>query len=140
MTTITYRNGIIAADSGVWVEDTLSHKTKKLYRLKDGSVAGFCGALTEALALIEWLNGDKDVKVNWSQATILVIKPTGRMLMYDAEKPVVLRKTPYVAIGSGTSIALGAFHHGATAIEAVQAAIAHDAKSIGPVSSLKVNE
>ncbi len=140
MTTITFRNGVMAADSGVWVEDTMSHKTKKLYRLKNGSVAGFCGSLNEALSIIRWLDGDKDIKVNWSEATILVVTVAGRILMYDAEKPVVLRKTKYVAVGTGTAVALGAFHHGATAIEAVQAAIEHDAKSKGPVFSMRVEK
>ncbi len=140
MTTIAFRENVMAADSAVWLDDLFTHRTRKIFRLKDGSVAGFCGALNDALALIRWLDGNKDEKVNWSEATILVATPSGRMLMYDAEKPVVIRKTKYIAIGTGSAVALGAMFCGGSAVDAVAAACEHDARTKGPVFSMKVNE
>jgi 20S proteasome alpha/beta subunit len=140
MTTICLRSGIMASDSGIWLEETLSHKARKLYRLKDGSVVGFCGSINDALNIIRWLNNEEVEKVKFEETTILVATPKGKVLMYDDKVPVLLKHTPYVAIGTGASVALGALYHGATAVEAVKAAIYHDSKSRGPIFSMKVHK
>jgi len=138
MTTVAVRGDTMAADSAIWVEDTLVFKIRKTHRLKNGSICGYCGTVDSALGVIRWLDGDADEKVRFDDVTVLVLTPTGRLLKYDGEKPVPLTRAEYVAIGTGASIALGAMHQGATAIEAIKAAIAHDSKTRGPVNWLKI--
>lgn len=138
MTTIAYRAGVIASDSGVWVEGVLVYKTKKLHRLKNGCVVGFAGAVDDAMTLIRWLDGSEEEKIKFDDVTLLVVAPSGRILKYDAPKPIVIKRPKYIAIGTGYQIALGALHQGATAYEAVQAAIEHDAHSRGPIYQMKV--
>lgn len=138
MTTIAWRGDVMAGDSAIWVENTLVYKTKKIHRLKDGSICGYCGAVDEALAIIRHFDGDETEKVKWDEVTILMLKPNGQLLKYDKQVPTKLKKIEYLAIGTGQSVALGAMYQGATAIEAVQAAIEHDSHTRGPVTWMKV--
>jgi ATP-dependent protease HslVU (ClpYQ) peptidase subunit len=138
MTTIVYSKGVMASDSGVWVEGILVYKTKKLHRLKNGCVAGFAGAVNDALTILRWMDGDETEKPKFDEVTMLVASPTGRVLKYDAPKPISIKRPKYISIGTGYQVALGALHQGATAYEAVKAAIEHDAHSRGPIHQMKV--
>ena len=129
----------MSGDSGVWLEDCLVYRTKKIYRLKNGGVVGFCGALEDAINAIKWLNGDEVEKLNFAEVTLLVATKSGKLLKYDSASPLTLkRSTPYISIGTGHQIALGAMFAGATAVEAIKAAIEHDSHTQGPVFSMKV--
>jgi 20S proteasome alpha/beta subunit len=138
MTTIVYRNGIMAADSSVWEEGTLSHKMKKLHRLKDGSVVGIFGTVSSCINLIEYLKDNKKKPKSMNGAGAIIAFPDGRLLSCEGSTVVPIEKARYLAAGSGMSVALGALHQGATAIQAVKAAIAHDASSRGPVKSMRI--
>lgn len=122
----------------MWVDGTLVYKQKKIHRLSNGSVVGYSGAVDMALQAIRWLDGDEEIKVKWEEITILMIKPNGRVYKYDNDNPHYLKGVDYLAIGTGQSVALGAFYQGATAVEAIQAAIEHDSHSRGPVSWMKI--
>lgn len=134
MTTIVWRNGVLASDSCITAGDVIVYETSKLVRLKDGSIAGYAGCPHDAIAIIKWLNG-KDVDVDFTKTSFLVYTKKKKLLLYDTEYPLEV-KGPYLALGTGTSAALGALYMGATAIEAVKAAIAVDTKSGGKVNSM----
>lgn len=142
MTTVVYRDGILASDSAVWDGadySTMAHKTKKLFRLKDGSIVGIYGTLHTCLNLIAYLNGDEKPG-RLEGASAIVVKPSGRIICYEGATQIPVIKARYIAAGSGASVALGALFQGANAMEAVKAAIYHDSGSRGPVRSLTLIE
>ena len=132
MTTIAYRDGVLAGDSCFSIDTYIIELRSKLHRLNDGSIVGYCGSPDDFVAIHKWLNG-KDVEPDFSSTTVLRLTKSS-LLKYDAQIPLKLNKKKYIAIGTGMPIALGALYAGATAIEAVKAAIAHDSKSRGPVT------
>lgn len=134
MTTVVFRSGIMASDSCITAGDVRVYDTSKLVRLKDGSIAGYAGCPHDAVAIVKWLNG-KDVDVDFTKTSFLVYTKGKKLLLYDTEFPLEV-KAPYLALGTGTGPALGALYMGATAIEAVKAAIAIDTKSGGKVHSM----
>ena len=66
----------------------------------------------------------------------VIFRKTGVIEIYEPDGMFKMT-APYYALGSGRPEALGAMHHGATAEEAVQAAIAHDANTGGEVTVLR---
>lgn len=138
MTTIAFDGKSIASDSGVWADETMICRMTKLHRLKNGSVVGFCGDAKEWLPAIQWLEGETENDKAKLGLCMLVVSPKGKITQYEGTTPIRVSRTKYIAIGTGSAIALGALHHGATAVEAVRAAIAHDSKSVGPIISLKL--
>ena len=129
----------MASDSAAWEDDTLAHKAKKIYRLSDGSVAGIYGTLEHCMNLLRYIE-DPTLKLNLQGASAIVVRPSLRVVAYNGTVAMPIIRAKYLAAGSGMSVALGACFQGATAVEAVKAAIAHDSGSRGPVVSMKVKK
>lgn len=140
MTTIAYRAGVLAADSSCIYDGALIHKVRKIFRLQDGCIVGFAGTLTEGLKFVDWFDdgADDETKPGQQGLTAIVVRPSGRVTIYESGVPITPQKFKYLAIGSGHLIALGAMHQGASAISAVRAAIKHDVNSVGPVLCMKL--
>ena len=161
MTTIAYKDGILAADTqGDWGGTRM--RTGKIYRLPKFALAG-AGIQERVLDLCDDLRG----WVDWSQfnihkladfrwarfkgdgapdhdrdPAILAVNEYGTVykLCRDRFREVRLTAGPFIALGSGADYALGAMAAGATATEAVQVAISLDVYSGGEIETLNVKE
>lgn len=144
MTTIAYRNGMLAADTRSSMNGIAVSVRSKIF-----TGNGFAFALSGDVALLEvlkrWLTAGAD-QLNRPVITYaggekpnmraIVVGTTGKISVsvYD-EDFMLIEEDPksYLAIGSGDRLAYGAMAHGATAIQAVQAACVHDPGSGLPI-------
>jgi 20S proteasome alpha/beta subunit len=141
VTTIAYRDGVLVADSLCTSEGTVVGSAQKALRL--GSLlCGAAGAIGVANAFFDWLKaGARDSHpdmggANGADGTGLVIMPDGLIVTFD-KYGVDRIRAPFHAIGSGARIAMGAMAVGATALEAVQAAVALDVWTGGALTEIR---
>lgn len=143
MTTIAYRDGVMAADTQIGQDSMIvPGKAWKIARLPDGSLAGFCGKMVDCAAVLDWLARPETPapKVDASLDGLLVTPDGG---LWAIEGPELHRCTfdaPYSAVGSGARYALAAMMTGADARRAVEIAIALDDGSGGDVVSLELRQ
>lgn len=149
MTTIVYRDGIMASDSRSTAESEAGgsrvFKCVKMYeKIVPGEgrvVIGTAGEGYPALLFVDWygtgkeppgtlIDGDADF-------TCIVLSKRG-LWEYDkwcrGEK--VIGK--FYAIGSGAKAALGALHMGANAAQSVRVACKIDPYSAGPIRTMRL--
>lgn len=141
MTVIAYRAGVLASDSRVTNgTDIMPGGMVKIMRLEDGTLVGACGSAVGIHALFEWAQGTRKTKPPrvCKHAYMIMVSPDGSSItQMEGRHPYTLKDTGgYYADGSGAAFALGAMHHGATAVEAVSAAIEHNAGCGGEVQVL----
>lgn len=140
MTTIAYRDGVLAADRRACVGSRIaSDSVTKLFPLADGSCLAACGVLEKAMAFIDWLKaktageqvgGMPEIE---NQADIVHLRADGTLWIMENNHPWRL-DTEFCAWGSGAEAALGALHAGLSAGEAVEIAQQVDIYSGGGVS------
>lgn len=144
MTTICYRNGILAADSRAYSggKAPIGSKTK-IFHNPELKLAGGCS--TTAVGFGErfwmWLTGeigDQDFKESQPEEgfTALTIQDGEVFIYEDSPFPTGPLKADYFAIGSGREYALGAMEMGASALEAVRVACKHDVWSAEPLLAI----
>lgn len=138
MTTIAYRDGVIAADTGCFNDGLYEGEVDKLWTLPDVGILGCCGEYGAILKVVEWLrNGgkadDKPRLSRNSEFTGLVVKCEGNVVHYQMGLRPMLIGASFHAIGSGRKIAVGALAAGASAEQAVQIACRYDRMSMEPV-------
>ena len=139
MTTIAYRNGVLASDSASTVELAHTNGVRKIFRLSDGSLIGFSGTLSRFLKWLEWHEDEDGPEPSLMETNAIRVWPNGRLATIENGAIINhLKRSDYAAIGTGSEFALGAMAHGAGARAAVAAAIQHDALSRGPVVSLRL--
>lgn len=141
MSTITYRDGIMAADSRAYNGGRTPIGAKmKIHRLEDGSLLGVSSPVVgQGEALRDWFNAGADVSEHPSPLDFqaLLVKANGEVFYYsDTPFPSGPLAGPFWAIGSGEQYALGAMVCGATAIQAVEVAAGLDSMSQLPVAAL----
>lgn len=148
MTTIAYKDGVMAADSRAYSGDStpIGHKTK-IHRLEDGSLIGVSSCKPGVPeTFIKWVREGANIDKTPNMVMdflALHVKPTitgdAEITFYNscfvAAGPVF---GPYFSIGSGEKYALGAFSMGADAVQAIQAACMHDAWSKEPITRLEL--
>lgn len=146
MTTIVYRDGMMAADSQTTISTDAGGARKfrceKLYRSKDGkAIIGTAGESFPALKFVRWYgSGKKPPKeLAGTDFTCLVLTSSG-LVEYDGhcEPDPVLE--PFYAVGSGAKAALGALHMGATAEQAVEIACRIDPYSSPPIVTMRLED
>lgn len=137
MTTIAWRDGIMAADTATYIHGgdcRMPGETGKMWRLADGRVMGHAGSRRDAHGLMRWLEDPKGDPPNTGDvAAIVVGRGGGRsMLVFDgsSEREV---EAPFYALGSGAQAALGAMYAGASAEDAVRIAMLVDPYTGGDV-------
>lgn len=146
MTTIVYKDRVLAADTRAYSGDKVPIGTKrtKIRRLKDGSLIGASSSRV----------GQTDKFMNWVEATgadpamhsdvdmplqALLIKPDGAVYYWnDLDHFSGPIEADYFAIGSGNQYALGALLHdpAISAADAVEIACVLDTWSEVPVVTL----
>lgn len=139
MTTIAYRDGVIASDSRAGRGNfVLPGIEPKLRRMKDGSLAGICGDAALGFRLLDWLEGSGpggrpdtfQTADYW--CSVLVVEKSGNATLYEGNGYSVV-PGPFYAMGSGMAPALGAMHMGANAERAVEIAAQCDPWTGGPI-------
>lgn len=121
MTTIAYRDGIMAADSMITRNDEwiMPYSAPKITRLQDGSLCGFAGNFFKQDAFLKWLGDPTAPRPDLeTDCAALVVNLDGSVWMYQYVGGVRL-EGPFFAVGSGSVPALAAMHMGADAGRAV---------------------
>lgn len=137
MTTIAFKNGVLAADSMACIGNRKS-TTKKIHIVDGKFVIAGAGALADIMRVVEYVHENGlsectrlfDIEAFPSAIAIDINSGTP----YRLERGVWLAITDeYYAVGSGADFALGAMAMGADAVAAVQHAAALDIYTAGPV-------
>ncbi|MER9652530.1 peptidase S14 [Mesorhizobium sp. M0152] len=141
MTTIVYRNGVMAADSRAYAGDKHPTGTKsKLRRLSDGSLLGVSASIPglpdSFRRAVEKYGTDEDFQEAFDLKALLV-KPDGTVWYFNTgccfTGPLL---GDFFSTGSGEAYAYGAMMMGADAVKAIEVAIECDAWTDGPVTRL----
>jgi hypothetical protein len=140
VTTIAYRDGIMAGDTLVADEEVrFPCHERKVHRLRDGSLIGLCGDLAQTQAFMGWLRrGMPGECPPFDKSDAMIVRPDRVLIFCEGGRFSTLSGVPYVALGSGRLLALGCLWHGGTAVEAVRAGIAHDIASGGKVHTVRL--
>lgn len=138
MTTIAFRDGIVAADSrtssgGGWINPS---PETKLFREGDAVIA-LCGDWADCAALRQWIANPDGPQPN-GDCTVIVFR-LDEVRVYSSGGSFV-ETSAFRAWGSGTPAALGALHAGCSAEESVRIACLVDPYSAGPIMTMKVSE
>jgi ATP-dependent HslUV protease subunit HslV len=146
MTTIAYRDGMLAADTLITCGDSRDGFAAKIVKV-DGMLCGASGSAIHGQAFVAWLKkgregdcpllglGEKD------RTNGIMVSPDGKLRMWsDTGFWDFEPHGGYYAIGSGCEYATGAMAMGATAEQAVRVAIKHDVRSGGDVTVLRLDE
>ena len=140
MTTIAYRDGVLASDSLATIGDTKAHGSYQKIRRIGDFLVGAAGSVAASQDFVNWLkHGTEDDPPPKGQYNALIIDPRGRVR--EIENGSVLpvpRGAKFFAIGSGAAYALAAMYAGASAPEAVKIAAKIDTSTGLPVKTLKL--
>lgn len=145
MTTIAFKNGVLAADRMISSNSALIGSVQKLYTIGDAFV-GCAGSNNCIKLFFDWLRAEPGTpkpqmpKDDDDTISAIVFTPhtqKGAVDYYWSTKEGSLIHDvitcDYFAIGSGKQFAMGAMAAGATAEEAVRAACKHDPWSGGGI-------
>lgn len=140
MTTVAYRNGVMAADSQA--TSSFKQKCQKIHKIGD-SYFGICGRVSSAYLFLEWIRQDRR---DWVESERNPPSPLSDDDDFSAlelceegafEWDGKLTRTPvlieFFAIGSGADFAMGAMAMGADAVEAVKVARTLDPNTGGVI-------
>lgn len=144
MTTIAYKDGVMAADTRAYAGfNTSIGEKRKVRRLADGTLVG-CSTNRVGFgeAIIDWysrgVDPDKHPTAGETKFALLAVKPNGDgFYAYDDFLLSGPLRAPCFAIGSGEGAALGAMYAGATAERAVEIACDIDIWSGRPITVLR---
>lgn len=146
MTTIAYRNGVMAGDSRAFGFDKypVGQKTK-VYRLPDGGLFGISAAKTGVVKRVrEWIEDGtrpENKPSPWCEEDdfqAIIVRPDGKcVLVSENFLPSDPVEAEFYAIGSGKELALGAMAAGLDAPAAVRVACKFDPWSAEPVYQVR---
>lgn len=145
MTTIAYRQGVMAADSGVYCYGSYVGDATKIARNDNGDLVGASGRANEIRLFIQWfMDGEKGkppfVNVGDTDQVIrrgIIVRrdKSFECEMYE-DNGFHSITAPYFAIGSGADLARGVMFHGGNPVAAVRAAVYHDMDTYGAIMKL----
>lgn len=140
MTTMAFREGIMAADSAAFADDTYGGQTTKIFRTADGSLVALAGSLIYAARVEAWLKGVTSKKPDYGvDVSGILVRQDGTIWVINGDGDLAPINAPYLASGSGRVAALGALAAGASAQKAVEIACGLDAYTRGPVQVEHLN-
>lgn len=144
MTTIAYRNGVIASDSGMIILDAKVGITQKIARHPEHGLAGGAGNASWVTKFLKWhedgQRGDPPEAQVDDEAIDrgIVVTPDAPMAIKVFEPGGMhVVTTEYYALGTGREVALGVMWKGGTARDAVKAALELDRNTFGPMRALE---
>lgn len=138
MTTIAYRDGVLAADTLINSNGDRIGYTPKIGRA-GGLLFGASGSTAWCWAFRSWVRGGaKGAHPQVPEHTGgFIVMPNDDLIVFHNEGLERRTGLPFHADGSGADYALGAMQMGATAKEAVLAAVVWDGKSGGEITGLR---
>lgn len=144
MTTIAYKDGVIAADTrmtisdGDGVPDYCMYGTKFMHTARGVVVAA--GDDADIHRFVEWLSKTgKRKKPKKLKSLAALVASQGIVVYYDENLvPMMVDQRHPLALGTGAKAALAAMGMGATAAEAVREAAKWDPYTGGVVEEFKV--
>lgn len=144
MSTIAYRDGIIAADTLCIRSSIRTGYCTKIARRPDGTLGGAVGSLSFASTFLKWiLEGTGDApareKDDGYYDAGLTVRPDGTIEVFEYKGQAIIR-APYYAMGSGCEFAFASMFRGDTAAIAVATAIHFDIHSGGEIEILQRNQ
>lgn len=138
MTTIAVRDGTMAADTQISGDGLFQGHLGKIGRNPEGHLIGACGPASFIVRLLAWFaaSDGQAFEKKEGDGEALILRPSGVQFMdiYGVHEI----EAPYFASGSGFQLALGAMAHGASAEDAVKAAMAHDNSTGGRITVEKL--
>lgn len=140
MTTVAYRDGVMACDSRISGGFLSLIKSKVI--VGQGVMVGFCGDPMAAWGAAMYLAGHIQDRpsVSGKDDVLFLMYREKKLYLLDGElRELPLDGNKYYAIGSGEQAAMVAMHMGATAAEAVKMAIRVDENSGGPVKEFTLD-
>jgi len=131
MTTIAYRDGILAADDRM---DYHYAVVTKLFKLPDDSWVGGAGTGSGVRMAVDLLSNaivstttpDKLLSKPIEDIQLLRVYPDGSLSMYFPQLVEIPLANSFFAIGSGSDYAMGAMSAGASAEQAIRVAGQYD--------------
>jgi ATP-dependent protease HslVU (ClpYQ) peptidase subunit len=134
MTTIVYRDGVMAGDgrstAAGWIK---TENTKKVIRLSTGALLGFAGTLAMLRPIAAALEKGHEPPALAESGSAMLVTPDGKVTIYEDSGYFDVSDRPFFALGTGMSAAYGALHMGATAEQAVEIACRLDSESGGVI-------
>jgi len=136
VTTIAYRDGVMAADGRVTDGQlVVTYECKKIRKLSDGALFALCGDDYLEEAIVEWLEAcePETVPPTGKDFTAILVDTSGNLSTYSGvgERFLPWYDVKFAAFGSGGELAYGAMEMGATADQAVAVAIRRNTHSGG---------
>lgn len=123
MTCIAYRDGVIAADTLVIIDDVVKQLNEVKVVKRKGHLFGIAGHLPPLDDVVKWYFSNDRKTFKNHKFTCLVIYPNGDIHECDHQGNEITLQNSFYAIGSGREYAIGAMAVGASALEAVEVAI-----------------
>lgn len=146
MTTIAYKDGIMAADTAATSGNAKLLGVTKIAKHKDGLLCGGAGTLVTIAQIMRTLHtfkGYDDIVAAVNDmmdedSQFLLADQRGRVFIIEAGGIAQVR-TKFISIGTGSAYAMAAMHMGADAKEAVQVARKFDIFTGGRIMSLSLD-
>ncbi len=148
MTTVAYRDGVMAADGRGNVNGRIvSSVDVKIRRLSDGSLATGCGSSAIIATYLKWLEDRSTPRPSLMSvvdkedgATVFVVRKDGRIERHEPDGiEVEPEDLPFFSCGSGAMAALAAMHMGAGSKRAVEIACLCDVYSGGRIITMTID-
>jgi hypothetical protein len=129
----------IAADSYSTTDQLFCASISKIVRTPEGGVAGACGEAQEIAAFLDEAGRGNGMKFRSKSDDFegILVLPSGEVWLVEP-RGSYRAEAPHHVCGSGSMLALGAFHMGATPEQAVEAACAHSTSCRGPILSMEL--
>jgi hypothetical protein len=156
MTLICFRDGIMASDSGVFIDDTYVGTCEKLFRLANGALYGACGTVDDRrIRALLGEHGSEATHAMLAEAAdedmqAMLVMPNDGNALYvlhvscedDGSKSLEFFRmaAAFYALGHGRMMAMGAMAYGASAEQAVETVLPFACYARAPVQSLRVAE
>lgn len=126
MTAIAYRDGILASDTLCGIEPLKLNEPKIMK--KDGYLIGMSGDNIPSINdFAKWffadLKSSRRHEFKGADFEVMVVTPSGQVQIWQNTGLYYPIKQKFWACGSGAGVCMGAMEHGATAVQAVKAAI-----------------
>lgn len=142
VTTIAYRDGVLAADTAMCQGGVMIGTIVKIVRRDDGDMAAAAGDAAYNAAFNAWfMAGENGSPPEAKSEDIfldrgMIFRKSGQIEVFEPRGKFACQ-APYIAVGSGRESALGAMFAGADAETAIKAAIQLDPHTGGEITVLR---
>lgn len=139
MTTVVYRNGVLASDSGVYDRGVRCGAAQKAARSPNGWVGGVTGCLGDCSTFLDWLKSGMEGEApafKDEDSEAILVSPSGAIEWLGHGGKRFPIEAEYYALGSGFAVAMGAMEAGADAVLAIHVACKLDVYTSPPFTCI----